>query len=153
VREEGISKLPEVVNRYFDRARIRSPAVRESVYIKLRQRYNQLAAHSKFNVVESDLAKVKDLYASFLKKQKLRARLVELKKKKTKRRGLLPSDADMRILGEAVTLGLKNRVYFVTDDKDYIFFKNEIKQDLGIDIIELLDLRSFAQKLKSAKIA
>jgi len=149
VREEGLSKLPEIVNRYFDRARIRSPTVRESVFIKLRTRYTQLAALSKFDIVESDLAKVSALYTSFLKNPELRARLIKLKEKKPTRKGLLPSQTDIQILGEAVTLNLKNRVCFVTDDDDYIFFKNEIKQNLGVDIIELLELRSFAQTLIS----
>lgn len=148
VRDEGLAKLPEIVNRYFDRAGIKAHPVRQNVYIKLRRRYLELANCSKFNAVTSDLQKVRNLYTNFLKVPELRKRLEKLKEMKH-RNNLLPSEADMQILGEAGTLSSSHKVYFVTDDGDYISFKNEIEQELGVIIVELLELRRFAESLKS----
>lgn len=148
VREEGLGKLHEVVNRYFDRANIKAPAVRQNVYMKLRHRYLDLAKQSRHSEVPSDLSKVRSFYDGFLRVPELRAKLSRLQAKKH-RKNLLPSDTDMTILGEACTLSLSQKVFFVTDDGDFLEFKNEIERELKVNIIELMDLRRFADCLLS----
>jgi hypothetical protein len=149
VKDEGLRKLPKIVNRYFDRARIMVYPVRQSVYVKVRHRYIELAKCSKFSKVESDTQDIKTLYMDFLKVAELRKRLEKLQT--VKNRGtLLPSETDMKILGEAKTLvGSGYNVCFVTDDGDFISFKDEIRKRINVTVVELLNLRQFASTLKT----
>jgi len=121
--------------------------VRHHVYLKLRKRLLELIAYAKVDKVTSNFNQVKTMYTEFMKKPKLAEKLEKLKNTKH-RTSLFPSNVDMRILGEANTLSHKFKVYFVTDDQDYIDFKDEIKNELNVTVVEVLSLPHFAKTFK-----
>jgi len=139
VKDESLATLPSVVNRYFDRAGISAHPVRTHVYLKLRKRFLELESHCKLLNVVSNLAPVKAMYVRFSKDSELAKKLEELRNMK-RRNSIFPSENDMKILGEAHRLGQTYKVYFVTDDKDFTYFKDEIQKELNVTVIELLDL-------------
>jgi hypothetical protein len=143
VDDEVATKLGTVINRYFDRARIKAPAVRYHVYAKCRRRFLNLLKHrAKIGEVSSNFELIKKMYTNFAQNPKLRKKLIPMKSKK-RRKSLLPSEIDMKILGEAHALAKDYRVIFVTDDSDYLNFKDEIEKKLKLEIIALLDLPHF----------
>lgn len=143
VEDEVTTTLPIVINRYFDRARIMAFPVRNQVYLKCRRRFLSLLKHrTKIDHISPNFDLVKNMYANFAKNAKLREKLMR-KKRRKRRKSLLPSDTDMKILGEASTLSRDHRVIFVTDDGDYLNFKDEIEEKLKLKIIALLDLPHF----------
>ncbi|MDI6903091.1 MAG: hypothetical protein QMC77_05075 [Methanocellales archaeon] len=69
-----------------------------------------------------------------------RAKLEEIRKRK-KRFSLLPDKDDFQILAEAIALKKEgDRFYFVTGDKDFTEFKNEISKKFGLDVLDFFDL-------------
>lgn len=98
--------------------------------------------NSKCRDVTSNIDFIKAMYTRFTKQPEQLKKLEELRSMKH-RASLLPSEKDMRILGEAHVLSQNYKVYFVTDDKDFIYFKNEIQKELNIVVIELLELPHF----------
>lgn len=143
VEDEVNVKLPTVVNRYFDRARIKVFAIRNQIYIKCRRRFLNLLRHrTKIDEPPSNFESVKKMYTNFAKNPKLREKMIRMQSQK-KRKSLLPSETDMKILGQAHALTKNYRVIFVTDDGDFLNFKNEIEKKLKLEIIGLLDLPHF----------
>lgn len=143
VEDEVNIKLPTVINRYFDKAGIRAFPVRNQVYLKCRRRFLNLLKHrTKIDEIPTNFDLVKKMYMNFAKNAKLKEKLIR-KKRRKKRKSLLPSETDMKILGEAYALTRDHRVIFVTDDGDYLNFKDEIEKKLKLEIIALLDLRHF----------
>jgi len=147
VEDEATKNLATVINRYFDRTGIKAPAVRYQVYIKCRRRFLNLLKHrTKIGEISSDFNLVKTMYMNFAKNPKLREKLLR-KKRRKKRKSLLPSEIDMKILGEAYVLTRDNQVIFVTDDGDYLNFNDEIEKKLKLKIVALLDLPHFDESV------
>jgi len=84
------------------------------------------------------------MYKELLENPESRKKLEELRVLKH-RKVLLPSETDMRILGEASALSHSFKVYFITDDRDYIEFKDKIQEKLNVNVVEMLDLNRFRQ--------
>ena len=141
VRKEAENKLPTVINRYFDEAGIDSYPLRFQVLLKCRRRLSHLFEISECpKKITPNLKAIEKMYKEFTRKTPLRERLVKIKNKK-KRKSILPSKNDMRILAEAVALAEKNNLILVTDDGDYLEFKDEIEQMFSnIKITNIFDL-------------
>jgi hypothetical protein len=146
VQDEGLGKLPDVINRYFDRAGIKAHPVRHHVYLKFRRRFLDLVKNSKYKNIASNIGRIEVMYTGFTKQTEQLRKLEELRGTKH-RASLLPSKKDMIILGEAHTLSQDHQLYFITDDGDFIKFKDEIEGELGVVVVELLDLPKFATTL------
>jgi predicted nuclease of predicted toxin-antitoxin system len=82
------------------------------------------------------------MYTNFAKDPTLKAKLVKLQTKK-KRASLYPSTNDMKILAEADELGAVYLVNLITDDSDFLEFKDVIEKELKLKIIALLNVPHF----------
>jgi len=141
VKEESDQKLLRAVNRYFDKAGIFSHPLRFQVFLKCRKRLIDLFQYCKCITVSNPKVDiVRNIYKEFAKKPSLRDKLVKLKEKK-KRHSILPSETDMKILAEAATLAENNNVVFITDDGDYLEFKDELEKKLHIRICAVLEVQ------------
>ena len=140
VEDEASDSLLKIVNRYFDRARVFAPFVRQSIYLKIKKRLTKLIDHADNLEVKSSTAEVQAFYNRSENQKKLRA----LKQKKS-RVSLMPSLKDMKILSEAIELNNISVVYLVSDDGDFLDFKVELNEEFNLIIVELLNLRQFVK--------
>jgi hypothetical protein len=148
VNDEAFDNLHKIVNRYFDRAKIFAPTVRQNIYRQMRSRLIDLINYTGTEDVASDMVPIKRMYERFSKNPALRAKLEKIMREKH-RKSLLPSETDMKILSEAVTFSGKSKVYFITGDKDYSEFKSEIEKETSVIVIDLMTLRDFTFELFS----
>lgn len=65
-----------------------------------------------------------------------------------RRTPLLPSDADMKFLGEAATLAETENVVMVTNDCDFTSFKSEIRTTFGVRILDIQQLPEDATSIE-----
>jgi hypothetical protein len=144
VKNEALTKLPRIVNRYFDRTGIRAHPVRHNMYLKIRKRLLELIGSVDVKNTTSDIHQVEAMFMRFTKDPKLFKKFQELKYAK-KRSNILPSTTDMQILGEAHILAQDHKTYLITDDGDYIDFKDEIKNELNVTVVPILDLPHFEE--------
>ena len=146
VNDEAFRTLHLVVNRYFDRARIFVPTLRNNVYTQNLVRLKKLIDYTGSTEVNSDVNPIRQMYMSFATKPITRKKLEALQIKKH-RDSLLPSYDDMKVLSEAVELNKKFDVYLISGDGDFLDFRDEIKQQFGVTAIDIIDLRNFASKI------
>jgi hypothetical protein len=130
VNDEAFDNLHTIVNRYFDRAKIFAPTVRQNVYQQIRRRLIELFRYTGNNEVASDITPIRKMYTRFSKNPDKRKKLEKIRQKKH-RKSLLPGDTDMKILSEAAIFSRKAKVYFITGDADYIEFKSEIEEEIS----------------------
>lgn len=142
VKDEAFDNLLKIVNRYFDRAKIFAPPVRQNIYLKIRKRLKELIKYTGNLDVTSNIKEIEKFYkrSAHLKK------LVALKQKKS-RKSLMPSSKDMKILSEAVELNKTSTVCVISGDGDFLDFKVEIKKEFDLIVVDIMDLRRFAKNL------
>ena len=86
---------------------------------------------------------IRNIYGGFMQNPLLKKKLIALQRKK-KRSSILPGENDMKILAEAAALAENNDIVFVTDDGDYLEFKEELEKKLHIRICEVLEVQHLA---------
>lgn len=144
VKDEAFDNLHKIVNRYFDRARIFAPTVRQNIYLKIRKRLRDLITYTGNLDVKSDVKPIERMYKRLSQNPDQQKKLVKLKQKK-RRKNLMPSSKDMKILSEAVALSKTSKVYLISGDGDFLDFKDEIKKEFDMIVVDLMDLRQFAK--------
>lgn len=145
VRDEATQRFPTIVNRYFDKVGVRAHVARMSLYAKFWRRLMDLFKCCKVEKVEAAPSKIRAMYRDFSREPALLKILKQLQAEKH-RKSLFPGETDMQILAEADKLGEKFNVSFITDDHDFLYFKNEIESRLRIRMTALLDLPHYFDK-------
>lgn len=141
VESEALGRIRKVVNRIMDERRINAYAIRYKIIRRCEQRLKELLNASKVGSVPNPkISVVRNMYLS--NREKLE-RIRTLKG----RTSILPSRMDMKILGEAARLAEQNEVYFVTDDHDFLDFKDEILKMFGVKVVRISELVSLMHAL------
>jgi hypothetical protein len=139
VQYEATQNFPKIVGRYLDKVGVKERIAREHLYNKFRLRLADLFRFCRVEKVNAKTDKIRVMYRNFANDPALLKVLKSLQIEKH-RSSLFPSETDMRILAEADQFGEKFEVSFITDDKDFLLFTDEIESRLQVRIFALLDL-------------
>ena len=142
VAEELDRVLTMAINRRMDEAGLRSYLVRQGIRQKCLRRAKRLGGFvEELEIGDPLVNRVRRMYLSS------RDKLARVKEAKG-RRGLYPSETDMRILAEAAKLAGLFNVYLVSADMDFTCFKEEALRRLNVKIVHVSELVSLMKKLR-----
>jgi hypothetical protein len=96
-------------------------------------------------ITNAKTAEVKDFYSHFAMTRD--KRLVD-KAPRRPGRSLLPSDADMTLLGEATRLAESEKVAVLSSDPDFTGFADEIFKEFGVRILNLFQFPSDTNSIR-----
>jgi len=141
VEEEARNSLVEAVNEKMNRLKIDAFPVRYMIIQKCLKRLERLLNASTIREVDNPpIEKVKNMYLSG------KGKLAKIKMLK-KRSSLFPSEIDQKILGEAAKLAEHYTVYFITVDRDFTEFKEEIEERFGVRVVHPSELVSLMRNI------
>ena len=141
VQKEAKRRLRNAVNQKLTGLKMKRWE-KERMLDVCRMRLDKLFSMLGKGLLEIKDPKVREVRGFYFKLRDLKDwRLFQLREEKG-RVSLLPSRADMTILGEAARLAETHRVVLVTEDKDYTSFQKEIMREFHVKILSLYDIHA-----------
>jgi len=140
-RDEASCRITYVINREMDKLGIRAYRLRNEIIMKCVRRLRRLFEAAVVEEVEGP--KISNVRRMYLQN---RERLREVSRKKG-RKALLPSETDIKILGEAAKLAEKSKVIMITEDHDFLDFSDEIENRFRVKVVRISELVSMMQEI------
>jgi hypothetical protein len=113
---------------------------------RLKKLFSEVLKNKVITVKSPKIFEVRQFYERLAKS--IDPRLIKNRIRK-RRKSLIPSDTDLRILAEAAKLAKSSAVVLVTDDSDYTLFSNEIKKVFSVHILDSRMLPTTTNGVKS----
>lgn len=149
VAKEAQTELTYTINERVDNAQIRAWQLRTQIISRSQKRLKNLWKRVEVLSLQGNVDEVKKFYSAMSKDPTTRAKLVELKKRKRTRQGLMPETRDMIILSEAIALGRGDGdLHFLSKDGDFCEFTEEIEVKYGLKVLSVEDALQFKVKLE-----
>lgn len=142
IHDEVERGLVGYINRMFDKGQIRMYVPRPPVFKQAQERLRQLWSKvgSPLAVKNAKTAEIRSLYSKLAASNG--RRLVDRAKYRPGH-SLLPSDADLTLVGEAARLADEGeRVALLSSDQDFTSFTTEIHEGFGVKILDLFQFPS-----------
>jgi len=149
VKYEAMQKVHMIGNRLFDQGRIGylpRTLISNTFMERLKKLFYKVLRNKIITIRSPRIVEVRQFYKYLARS--LDPRLIKNRIKK-RRKNLIPSDTDIRILAEAAKLARDSAVVLVTDDSDYTLFSDEIQKKFSVYILDSKNLPTTINGVKS----